>query len=204
MTDDSLLLDHYLARGREAWNTSTDAAWLDYQLRDWVEALIPPRAPRIVCNVGIGVGLWDDWLGHILGRRDHLVSVDRDLAVCRTFAMRQARERHPLLSQVVCGDILHGVLPAGMFDLITVVGSTLDEIDTARRGDAIDALMRALTSRGRLILAELADVVAAPVPAGAAVACRRSARRGELSLALVAIDAVAHARVAATGATGTS
>lgn len=199
MTDDRHLLEHYVARGREAWNTSTDAAWLDFQLRDWVEPLIPARAPRIVCNVGIGVGLWDDWLGHMLGRRDHLVSVDRDLEVCRTFALRQAREQHPLLAQVVCGDVLAGVLPAGMFDLITVVGSTLDEVGPPHRGEAIDALVRALAPRGRLVLAEIADVVAAPVPAGVTVTSRRHARRGELALALVALDRDAPAREAAAG-----
>jgi hypothetical protein len=199
VTDDQRLLDHYVARGREAWNTSTDAAWLDFTLRDWVEALVPARAPRIVCNVGIGVGLWDDWLGHLLGRRDHLVSVDKDLDVCRTFALRQAREQHPLLAQVVCGDLLAGVLPGGMFDLITVVGSTLDEVGAARRGDAITALVHALAPRGRLVLAELADVVAAPLPPGVAVACRRHARRGELALSLVAIDRDVSAREALTG-----
>ena len=94
VTDDQhALLDHYVARGREAWNTSTEAAWLEYRLRDWVEPLIPARTPKRVCNVGIGVGLWDDWLGHVIGRQDRLISVDLDPEICRVFALRKPEAR---------------------------------------------------------------------------------------------------------------
>jgi SAM-dependent methyltransferase len=178
---DEALFQHYLARGHEPWNTSTDAAWLDYQLRDWVEALIPARTPKRVCNVGIGVGLWDDWLGHILGRNDRLLSVDTDAEVCRVFGLRQARERHPLPSIVIRGDVLDDILPP--CDLITVVGSTLDEIGP-HRARLFDVLYRSLAPGGRLIVAALTDVIASPYPP----AVRRHARRGELALSLIAID----------------
>jgi SAM-dependent methyltransferase len=198
VTDDQqALFDHYLKRGHEAWNTSTDAAWLDFQLRDWVEPLIPARTPKRVCNVGIGVGLWDDWLGHVLGRRDRLVSVDRDAEVCRVFALRQARECHPLPALVVRGDLLAGVLPSSSFDLITVVGSGLEEIGTSYRSRALAALVDALVPGGRLIVTELADVVGAPVPADASVVLRRHARRGELSLSLAVIERAAELPTAA-------
>ena len=187
-SDDQALFAHYVERGKEAWNTSTDAAWLDFQLRDWVEPLIPARTPKLVCNVGIGVGLWDDWLGHVIGRRDRLISVDVDPDVCRMFALRQARERHPLPAEVVCGDIFAGALAPRAFDLVTAVGSTLDELGASRRADAIAAMVAALAPGGRVVVAELRDVVAAPLPPCAAIACRRHARRGELALALVAIE----------------
>ena len=198
VTDDQVsLLEHYLARGHEAWNTSTDAAWLDFQLRDWVEPLIPARTPKRVCNVGIGVGLWDDWLGHVIGRRDRLVSVDRDDEICRVFALRQARECHPLPALVVRGDLLAGVLPSSSFDLITVVGSGLEEIGSAYRARALAILVDALVPGGRLIVTELADVVSAPVPPDAAVTLRRHARRGELCLSLAMIERAAELPTAA-------
>lgn len=187
---DAQLLAHYLARGHEPWNTSTDAAWLDFQLRDWVEPLVPARTPKRVCNVGIGVGLWDDWLGHVLARGDRLISVDLDPEICRVFALRQARERHPLPSLVVRGDVLAGALPTAAFTLITLVGSTIDELGPGHRARALAALVEALAPDGRLIVAELADVVAAPLPEGAAVTARRHARRGELALALAVIERV--------------
>ena len=189
--DDRALFSHYLERGREAWNTSTDAAWLDFQLRDWVEPLLPAHPPRRVCNVGIGVGLWDDWLGHALGRDDRLVSVDRDPEICMMFTMRQARERHPLPSIVICGDVLAGALPRRAFDLVTAVGSTLDEAADPERGDLVAAMAGSLAPGGRLVLAALHDVVGAPVPPGMTITCRRHARRGELALSLVAIERAA-------------
>lgn len=188
MTDHQLLLDHYLARGHEPWNTSTEAAWLDYQLRDWIEPLIPARTPKRVCNVGIGVGLFDDWLGHMIGRRDRLISLDRDPEVCRVFALRQARERHPQPAVVVRGDLLDGALPDATFDLITLVGSSLDEIGPRHRDRAFAALAAALAPSGRLIVTDFADVVAAPLPTGLVVTRRRHARRGELALALALVE----------------
>jgi SAM-dependent methyltransferase len=180
VADQDDLFAYYVARGHEAWNTSTDAAWLDFQLRDWVEPLIPAKAPKRVCNVGIGVGLWDDWLGHVLDRRDRLISLDLDPEVCRVFSLRQARERHPLPALVVRGDVRAGALPAGAFDLITAIN--VDELGD--RESALAALLDALAPDGRLIVTELADVVAAP---NARVLARRHARRGELALSLAVL-----------------
>ena len=76
------LLAHYVERGGEPWNVSLEAAWLDYELRAWVRPRLPTRWPARVCNIGIGVGLWDDWLGHELGVA--ITSIDRDAHICRT------------------------------------------------------------------------------------------------------------------------
>lgn len=143
------LLAHYLARGHEPWNGSTEAAWLDYMLRAYVEPRIPSRRPLAVCNVGIGVGLWDDWLGHVTGCA--ITSVDRDPDICRMFELRQRREQHPHPARVVCGDLLHGVLGHLRFDLITCVGSTLAESgDAAQLQRTVEA---ALAPDGRLVTA---------------------------------------------------
>jgi protein-L-isoaspartate O-methyltransferase len=149
--DDRALLAHYLERGHEPWNVSTEAAWLDFALRTYVEPRLPTHRPLAVCNVGIGVGLWDDWLGHLTA--SSITSVDRDPDICRIFEQRQQAERHPHPAQVVCGDVLHGILGAQRFDLITCVGSTLTESGDGAQVERI--LAQALAPEGRLITADV-------------------------------------------------
>ena len=151
VSEDSELLAHYIARGREAWNTSLEAAWLDYELRAFVKARLPARRPLSVLNVGIGVGLFDDWLGHAVGGR--ITSVDRDPEICRIFELRQRREDHPHPARVICGDVRDGVLGTEKFDVITVVGSTLEE--SGDRGATRRALQAALAPAGVLLVAEV-------------------------------------------------
>jgi SAM-dependent methyltransferase len=140
MTEDAELLAHYVERGGEPWNVSLEASWLDYELRAWVKPRLPQAWPAAACNIGIGVGLWDDWLGHELGVA--ITSIDSDPEICRRFRLRQARERHPHPAIVRCFDASTGVLGYRRFDVITIVGSTLGEaVDRAaleRR--ALDAL----------------------------------------------------------------
>lgn len=155
-TEDAELLAHYLERGRESWNVSLEAAWLDYELRAFVASKLPVGRPISVCNVGIGVGLFDDWLCHTVGASaaaSSVTSVDRDPAICRVFQLRQRRERHPFPARVVCGDVRDRVLEIARFDLITVVGSTLEE--SGDRGETMRALQRHLAPRGEILVAEV-------------------------------------------------
>jgi hypothetical protein len=154
--EDAELLAHYVARGREPWNVSLEASWLDYELRAFVLARLPKRRPLAVLNVGIGVGLFDDWLGHVIGGR--ITSVDRDPDICRVLALRQRREGHPYPARVVCGDVRDGalagsLLSGGRFDVITVVGSTLEE--SGDRGATTRALEGLLAAAGTLLVAEV-------------------------------------------------
>lgn len=153
MTEDAELLEHYLQRGREPWNVSVEAAWLDFELRTFVLARLPAQRPLSVCNVGIGVGLFDDWLGHVIGAP--ITSVDRDPAICRIFEIRQRRENHPHPARVVCGDVRDGVLRGMRFDVVTVVGSTLEE--SGDRGATKRALQEALAPGGILLVAEVGE-----------------------------------------------
>lgn len=152
MFEDRDLLSHYLERGSEPWNVSLEAAWLDYEMRAWVRARLP-RSPATACNVGIGVGLWDDWLAHELATS--IVSVDRDPAICRTFALRQRREAHPYPSKVICGDPARGALGGRRFDVITIIGSTLSE--TGDRDQLERACQLALAPGGRLLIADVGN-----------------------------------------------
>lgn len=157
MTEDSELLAHYIARGREPWNVSLEAAWLDYELRRYVLSRLPARRPISVCNVGIGVGLFDDWLGHTIGAR--ITSVDRDPDICRLFELRQRREGHPFPARVLCGDVRAGVLGGATFDVICAVGSTLQE--SGDRGATTRSLEAALAPDGVLLVAEVGQGAAA-------------------------------------------
>lgn len=149
--EDAELLDHYVRRGAEPSNLSLDAAWLDYELRSFVLSKLPARRPLAVCNIGIGAGLWDDWLGRVVGAP--ITSVDRDPGVCRIFALRQQRERHPFPSIVLCGDVCDGVLGDRRFDVITIVGAALDEQND--RGRMMRALSGALAPGGLLLSGEV-------------------------------------------------
>lgn len=151
MTDDAELLEYYVRRGREAWNVSLEAAWLDYELRAYVLAHLPKRRPLVVLNVGIGVGLLDDWLGHVVG--GVITSIDRDPNICRIFELRQRREQHPYPARVVCGDICDGVLDGEQYDVITCIGSTLAE--SGDRGHTQRMLNRLLAPSGLLLVAEV-------------------------------------------------
>lgn len=154
MTDADLLA-HYVARGAEPWNTSLEAAWLDYEVRAWLRPRLRALGPRRVANVGIGVGLFDDWLGHELSAS--ITSIDRDPAICALFEARQRLERHPNPARVVCGDA-RDVLAAAQFDAVTIVGSTLAESQAA---DALEYAARtALAPRGRVLIAEVGTGVA--------------------------------------------
>lgn len=183
MTTDQQLLAHYVARGAEAWNVSLEAAWLDYTLRAWVRPRLPTRPGARVANVGIGVGLWDDWLGYELGALGAapLVSVDRDPAICATFAARQRREGHPFPARVVCGDVADGALGVRRFDAITIVGSTLAETGAAARAALDRAVRAALIPGGVALVAEVGNR-APPIDA-------EIVRLGEIWVALRAITA---------------
>ena len=59
-SEDRELLAHYIECGAEPWNRSTEERWYEFELRAWVAQRLPSRRPLRACNVGIGVGDWDD------------------------------------------------------------------------------------------------------------------------------------------------
>jgi SAM-dependent methyltransferase len=145
--DDADLLQAYLeARAPEAqrWNLSPESLFIEHTTREHLRRWL--TAVGAVCNVGIGAGEWDDWLGYWLGERGTLTSIDVDAAVCERFAYRQRRERHPFPARVLCRSVLD--VAAGPFDLITMIGSTLHEIGDHRGG--LDACRSLLAPAGAL------------------------------------------------------
>ena len=122
------------------WFLSPERLFLDCWTRAFLRDHVAPSAlaeagdtapPVRACNVGIGAGEWDDWLGFWLHGHGELVSVDINEHQVKGLAQRQAREGHPNPSTVMHADLLRAEL--GPFDLVTVVGSTLHETHAPAR-----------------------------------------------------------------------
>lgn len=147
--NDKRLLRFYLERGSaeaQRWNLSPGNLAAELSSRTLVRAWVKPRRGYEVCNLGIGVGEWDDYLGYWLEGRGTLTSVDDDADICAVFRHRQRRERHPNPARVLCRDLFAGRHPLGPFDLVTLVGSTASEAGSLEA--AVSAALRLLKPGG--------------------------------------------------------
>lgn len=127
--NDEQLLEYYLnLKDPEAagWNLSPNSLYLEYVTRDYLSMNFQFFEGIEVCNIGIGTGEWDDYLGYLLKDKGHITSIDIDPEICQTFSFRQKREGHPNPSIVVNENILDVKLD-GVFDLVTIIGSTMKE-----------------------------------------------------------------------------
>ncbi len=113
------------------WMLSPERLYLDCWTRYFLREHLDPAEIRTACNVGIGAGEFDDWLGYFLLGHATLTSVDIDHTVVQAHRARQDRLGHPNPSRVVHGDLLQADL--GPFDLVTVVGSTVHETHAPAR-----------------------------------------------------------------------
>lgn len=150
--NDKLLLDYYLSlRDPEAglWNLSPQSVYLELETRDFMRRNCEMFDGMEVCNIGIGAGDWDDYLGYLLHGKGNLTSIDIDQEICSLFTYRQAREKHPNSSKVCCENILESSLPDGYFDLVTIIGSTVNEI--GNYNDTLENCFRLLKNGGYLI-----------------------------------------------------
>ncbi|MEN0064719.1 MAG: class I SAM-dependent methyltransferase [Myxococcota bacterium] len=110
---------------------SPERLYLDCWTRYFLRQHLDLTQVKASCNVGIGVGEFDDWLGHHLTGHAKLTSVDIDHTVVAAFRERQRRHEHPNPSVVVHGDLMQASL--GPFDLVTMVGSTASETHAPAR-----------------------------------------------------------------------
>ena len=153
---EQLLLQYYLLlktpipEGGAEWNLSPEYHYLfGFAVRDFLRRSCRLFQGIQVCNVGIGAGDWDDFLGYWLKDWGTLTSVDIDGRICAVFAYRQERERHPNPSRVLNEDILHTSLPHATFDLVTIIGSTPQETGNPR--GALDRCFGLVKPGGRLL-----------------------------------------------------
>jgi ubiquinone/menaquinone biosynthesis C-methylase UbiE len=130
MVNDTALLQFYLelhSPEAQLWNLSPESLYIEFITRDYIRRNINVINGMKVCNIGIGTGEWDDFLGYWLNGKGSLTSVDIDADICEMFRYRQSREGHPNPSRVVCMDIFASTLPRNHFDLVTIIGSTVKE-----------------------------------------------------------------------------
>jgi SAM-dependent methyltransferase len=123
-----MMLRTPIPEGGAEWNLSPEYHYLfGFAVKDFIRRHYKLSKDTLVCNVGIGVGEWDDYLGYWLRDQGNLTSVDINTDICERFAYRQRRERHPNPSRVVNEDIFKTTLAPDSFDLVTIIGSTPQE-----------------------------------------------------------------------------
>jgi len=108
-----------------AWNLSPEQLFAESWARFFLREQVDPSTCAEVCNIGIGDGTFDRWLGYWLHGHGTVTSVDIDEGPIGALAEEQAREGHPNPARIVHADMMQ--ITPGPFDLVTVVGSTLHE-----------------------------------------------------------------------------
>jgi len=127
---------------------SAERLYVDCWTRAFLAEQVNPAGLHRICNVGIGQGGFDDWLGLWVPQESEVVSIDIDGDVCDRFRAHQQHVGHPHPSNVVHADLLRAEL--GPFDLVTVTGSTLHETHVPLR--ALDAARAWVVSGGWLFV----------------------------------------------------
>ncbi|AWB45560.1 SAM-dependent methyltransferase [Paenibacillus sp. CAA11] len=152
MNLDEKLFNFYLElKSPEAgeWNLSPQCIHTELITRDYVRKTFTLTDGIQVCNVGIGTGDWDDYLGYWLKGRGHLTSIDINNEICEIFAYRQQREGHPNPSKVLCKSIFDSDLPKEKYDIVTLIGSAINETGDFKR--CLDSCFSLLKHGGYLM-----------------------------------------------------
>lgn len=152
MNMDEKLFHYYLElKSPEAgeWNSSPPCIHTELVTRDYVRKAFPITDEMQVCNVGIGTGDWDDYLGYWLKGKGNLTSIDIDTEICEIFSYRQQKERHPNPSEVLCKNIFDSDLPIEKYDLVTLIGSAIHETGDFKK--CLDSCFRLLKHGGYLM-----------------------------------------------------
>ena len=157
--DASELLKHYASfYGPEAgpWNLSPECLFVDYKTRSFVSALLERRFSDYtrlkVCNVGIGQGDWDIFLSYKIGSRGELTSVDISAKICETLCARLSIEENPNVVHILNEDINRTSLSPNTFDLVTIIGSTVEEAGQEYR--TLDSCLKLVRSGGILMYSD--------------------------------------------------
>ncbi|MCR2807557.1 class I SAM-dependent methyltransferase [Paenibacillus soyae] len=152
MNMDEKLLNYYLElKSPEAgeWNSSPQCIHTELITRDFVRKTFSVTDGIQVCNVGIGTGDWDDYLGYWLKGKGNITSIDINNEICEIFAYRQQREGHPNPSKVLCKSIFDSDLPKENFDIVTLIGSAINETGDFKK--CLDSCLSLLNPDGYLM-----------------------------------------------------
>ena len=141
---------HDIAR----WNLSPERLYQECFTRYFIRERVDPAPCGVACNVGIGLGEFDDFMGYWLLGHGSVVSIDIDDQQVRRLAERQRAEEHPNPSRVVHADLLQS--DQGPFDLVTVTGTTLHETHAPAR--ALRCALDWVKPGGRLVATIIHDM----------------------------------------------
>ncbi|MDQ6417877.1 class I SAM-dependent methyltransferase [Paenibacillus sp. LHD-117] len=149
---DEKLLNYYLElRSPDSgeWNLSPQCLHTELITRDYISKSFAVTNSLQVCNVGIGMGDWDNYLGYWLNGRGTVTSIDINKAICEIFEYRQRREGHPNPSKVLCMSIFDEGVPAAEFEIVTLIGSAINE--TGNFNKCLDSCFGLLKPGGHLM-----------------------------------------------------
>lgn len=162
MRMDEKLFRYYLElNGPEAgeWNKSPQCLHAEVVTREYVRKSFTIFNGMKVCNVGIGTGEWDDYLGYWLKGNGEVTSIDIDEEICEIFEYRQKKEGHPNPSTVLYKSVFDPDLPVESFDMVTLIGSAIQESGDFKK--CLDSCFRLLKRDGYLMF--MANLKYSPV-----------------------------------------
>ncbi|MEL6343559.1 MAG: methyltransferase domain-containing protein [Myxococcota bacterium] len=136
----------------QRWNLSPERLYLDFWTRFFLRNHLTPDHLNHICNVGVGAGEFDDWLGYWNHGRARLSGIDVEPSIIHMLTERQRIERHLYPTEGVVGGLFQ-IDHLKDIDLITAVGSTLHE--TANQEEALTALQRWLKPGGLLYVTQI-------------------------------------------------
>ena len=101
----------------------------------------------IICNIGIGPGYWDRYLSYHMNDECKLISIDIDSDITETFRLCLENEQNNRNIEIINKD-LFDYSPADKFDIITMIGSTVQEIGLYK--ETFNKVSSMLTERGEV------------------------------------------------------
>lgn len=124
------ILEYYSEFNNEEcgkWNTSLKSKWYDYKITEYFEENFALEKALTICNIGIGPGHWDRYLSYHMNVKCRLVSIDIDSDITETFRLCLENEQNNRNIEIINKDIFE-YNPKEKFDIITMIGSTVQEI----------------------------------------------------------------------------
>lgn len=113
------------------WNTSLQNKYLEYMFARFLEENFEIRQDDTILNIGIGAGYWDRYLSYKVPG-GMLTSIDIDPECADTFRACLENEKNTNPIEVICADAMTYEFDR-KYDLITMVGSVIDESGNAGR-----------------------------------------------------------------------
>ena len=144
------ILEYYSEFNNEEcgkWNTSLKSKWYDYKITEYFEKYFNFRLAKSICNIGIGPGHWDRYLSYHMNDECKLISIDNDSDITETFRLCLENEQNNRNIEVINKDIFE-YNPKDKFDIVTMVGSTVQEIGLYK--ETFNKVSSMLTERGEV------------------------------------------------------